>query len=113
MKLGSRLGRAQIALVVLISACLVPMVLIAPAAAIPVEFVATDVATDITDARVVEMGDMDGDGDLDLLTAKATGHVILYRNEGGDPSTWDPQTMTVDRGHPHRHGYRRSRRRWR
>ncbi len=46
-------------------------------------------------AHRVEAVDLDGDGDLDLVGAGYTGHVVAWwRNLGGAPLTWQRQTLS-------------------
>lgn len=47
----------------------------------------------------VAVGDIDGDGDTDVVgTADASGVVVFWENEGGDPVTWTEHTVTTPPG---------------
>ena len=78
-----------------------------------------DITTGADGARIVYAADIDGDGDLDVLSASTSDDTIaLYRNGdatsgGGDGSAWNETEITTDRRRRHERlcgGHRRRRR---
>ena len=55
------------------------------------------ITTDADDTRSVYAADMDGDDDIDVLSAsKGDNKIAWYENTSGDGSSWTPHTITTD-----------------
>ncbi len=54
----------------------------------PIVWTKTVLREDFIGARAVRFADLDRDGDLDLIGASWSSHLIWWRNEGGDPVQW-------------------------
>jgi len=63
----------------------------------PIHWEGHNVDLDFIGAHRVQAVDLDRDGDLDVVGAGFTGHVVAWwRNEGGEPITWTKQIISQD-----------------
>ncbi|MCP4590261.1 MAG: VCBS repeat-containing protein [bacterium] len=57
----------------------------------PVEWAEQTIGGGFWGALIADVGDLDGDNDLDVLgAAEVMSRIMLWRNDGGDPIVWTP-----------------------
>lgn len=69
----------------------------------PIQWTQQVIANNITLAKSVHAGDLDGDGDEDILGVSIIDNLVLWwRNDGGDPIKWTRKTIDGNFGGAHK-----------